>query len=171
MSDPFDFSDFGPARTPVGIHPAATSTSGVDRLAGPDTLPSKGFDPFAVSPATHAQLRQAVAQNAPASDRGLQVARPPLLLLALALALAVAGIVITAVWGHALPTAATGWFVAGPVAIGALSAYSRVDTRRRADAVYSAPAWTGVAYWAVTSACLAGIGLSAWYLALWAGGQ
>ena len=76
---------------------------------------------------------------------------------------------ISGVWGHALVAAAAWWFAAGPMSIGVLSTYTRVDTRRRADAVYSAPRWTGAAYWVVVAVCLSGIGLGAWYLALWAG--
>ena len=62
-----------------------------------------------------------------------------------------------------------GWLLAGPVAIGVLAQYSRVDTRRRTDAVYSAPTWTGGAYWLVLAVCLVGIALAAWQIALWAG--
>jgi hypothetical protein len=135
-------------------------------------LVHNGFDPFSVASATRqVQPRETVAQSAPSSAPDFQVARPPTALLGLALALATAGIVTSLLWGRALPAAAAGWLLAGPLAIGALSAYSRVDTRRRADAVYSAPGWTGVAYWGVVTVCLAGIGLGAWYLALWAGGQ
>lgn len=66
-------------------------------------------------------------------------------------------------------TASAGWLLAGPIAIGALAMYSRIDTKRRSDAVYSAPTWAGALYWAVLAACLVGIGVGAWQLALWAG--
>ena len=169
MSNPFDFSDFGSVRAPSG---AATPRLELPASAtGSDTLVSNGFDPFGVAPAGKVQARDAVAQSAPLSTPDFQVARPPLALLGFALTLAAAGIVISALRGHALAAAVIGWLLAGPVAIGALSAYSRVDTRRRADAVYSAPGWAGAAYWAVVAVCLTGIGLGAWYLALWAGGQ
>jgi hypothetical protein len=50
-----------------------------------------------------------------------------------------------------------------------LAYYTRVDTRRRSDAVYSAPAWTASLYRAVVALCLIGISVGAWHLALWAG--
>jgi hypothetical protein len=97
------------------------------------------------------------------------------MLFALALGLAVAGAAIAVlgvVSGAAmLPTAVAGWLLAGPVAIGAMAAYTRVDTKRRSEAVYSAPSWTGTAYWAVLAVCLIGIAVGAWQIALWAGRQ
>jgi hypothetical protein len=35
--------------------------------------------------------------------------------------------------------------------------------------VYSAPTWTGSAYWLVLAVCLVGIAVAAWQIALWAG--
>ena len=170
MSNPFDFSDFGSVAAPLGA--ATPRLEGPAAALGSDTLVHNGFDPFSVaSTAGQVQSRETVAQSAPSSAPDFKVARPPLALLGLALALAAAGIMTSLLWGHALPAAAAGWLLAGPVAIGVLSSYSRVDTRRRANAVYSAPGWTGAAYWGVVAVCLAGIGLGAWYLALWAGGQ
>jgi hypothetical protein len=89
-----------------------------------------------------------------------------------AFGIAVAGAVIAlvgALAGGILATAVAGWFLAGPVAIGALAVYTRVDTRRRTDAIYSAPGWTGLLYWMVLVVCLAGIAVGAWQIALWAG--
>ncbi|WP_354523923.1 hypothetical protein [Mycolicibacterium sp. 624] len=103
------------------------------------------------------------------STNSLTVARPPLALFGLAIALATAGAVIAGVWGDALAAAGVGWLLAGPLAIGLLAIYTLVDTRRRTNAVYSAPSWTGAAYWTAVTVCMAGIAISAWYLALWAG--
>jgi len=169
MSNPFDFSDFGSVHAP--LRPATPGLEGSAAVMGSETLAHDGFDPFSVAPAGKVQSRENVAPSAPLSTPDFQVARPPLALLVLALALAAAGIAICGVWGHTLVAAAVGWFAAGPVAIGVLSTYTRVDIRRRADAVYSAPGWTGAAYWVVVAVCLTGIGLGAWYLALWAGGR
>ncbi|MGO9350749.1 MAG: hypothetical protein ACLP3C_07885 [Mycobacterium sp.] len=169
MSNPFDFSDFGSVRAPS--RPATPRLEGSGAVMGSETLAHNGFDPFSVAPAGKAQSRETVAPSAPLSGPDFQVARPPLALLVFALAVAAAGIAISGVWGHALVAAAAGWFAAGPMSIGVLSTYTRVDTRRRADAVYSAPRWTGAAYWVVVAVCLSGIGLGAWYLALWAGGR
>ncbi|OOK63754.1 putative membrane protein [Mycobacterium kansasii] len=55
--------------------------------------------------------------------------------------------------GHSLPAAFSGWLLAGPVAIGVLAEFTRVDTQRRANAVYSAPRWSHL-YWAVLGVCL-----------------
>jgi hypothetical protein len=68
-----------------------------------------------------------------------------------------------------LSAALTGWLLAGPVAIGVLAEFTRVDTRRRANAVYSAPRWVGTLYWAIVGVCLLGIAVGAWHIAIWAG--
>ena len=49
--------------------------------------------------------------------------------------------------------------------------YSRVDTHRRSESIYSAPRWAATLYWAVLTVCLLGIALGAWQIALWAGRQ
>ena len=67
--------------------------------------------------------------------------------------------------------ALAGWLLAGPLAIGALAVYTRVDTRRRSESIYSAPRWAARLYWAVLVVCLVGIALGAWQIALWAGRQ
>jgi hypothetical protein len=92
-----------------------------------------------------------------------------------ALVLAVAGVVLALLsatsGGGILVTALAGWLLAGPIAIGALAVYSRVDTRRRSESIYSAPRWAATLYWAVLTVCLLGIALGAWQIALWAGRQ
>ena len=169
-SDPFDFSDFGgpPAHQP---QPPATTS---DRSAARQTNRpfDSGFDPFADQGVDQAR---AVAGDAfGGSDAGLGegalvVTRPPVALFGLALALAVAGVVIGVLWGPLLPAAFAGWLLAGPVAIGVLAEFTRVDTQRRANAVYSAPRWVASLYWAVLAVCLLGIAVGAWHIAIWAG--
>jgi hypothetical protein len=41
--------------------------------------------------------------------------------------------------GGVFVPALAGWLLAGPLAIGALAVYTRVDTRRRSESIYSAP--------------------------------
>jgi hypothetical protein len=175
-SDPFDFSDFGAPRTPGGPPPASPSEPGghsASRPNNPNRGLHTGFDPFAETQPAPARPRDAFA-DADAAGGGpvltLNVARPPLALFGLAAVLAVVGMVTAGVWGAALLAAAVGWFLSGPVAIGVLAAYTRVDTRRRSDAVYSAPHWTGTLYWAVVAVCMIGVGVGAWQLAMLAGG-
>ena len=172
MSDPFDFSDFGSAgmraAAPVGL---TGPVFGGHASPPVETLSHSGFDPFGDVHAAPKQPGKPFSNATPPSQGGIHVARPPLALFAVALTLAGAGIVISALWGRALPTVALGWFLSGPMAIGVLSTFSRIDTRRRTEAVYSAPGWTGALYWLVVLVCLAGIGLGAWHLAWWAGGQ
>jgi hypothetical protein len=62
-----------------------------------------------------------------------------------------------------------GWLLAGPVAIGVLAEFSRIDIRRRTHAVYSAPRWVPNVYWAILGVCLLGIAVGAWHIAMWAG--
>jgi hypothetical protein len=87
----------------------------------------------------------------------------------------VAGVVLAVIsaasGGGVLVPALVGWLLAGPLAIGALAVYTRVDTRRRSESIYSAPRWTATLYWAVLVVCLVGIALGAWQIALWAGRQ
>lgn len=165
MFDPFDFSDFGSPR------PNGRTTLQPSR---PDSKPDTGFDPFADEGPPQAESRDvfgATTTGALQLTQSLAVARPPLALFGLAIVLAAAGVLIAGVWGSAVAAAAVGWFLAGPAAIGVLAVYTLVDTRRRTDAVYSAPSWTGALYWVVVAVCFVGITIGAWHLALWAGRQ
>jgi hypothetical protein len=105
----------------------------------------------------------------------LATAGPPLNWFAVTLVLAVAGVALALIsaasGGGVLVTALAGWLLAGPFAIGALAVYTRVDTRRRSESIYSAPRWAATLYWAVLVVCLVGIALGAWQTALWAGRQ
>jgi hypothetical protein len=166
MFDPFDFSDFGSSR-PNGQNGQSTL-----QPSRPESKLTTGFDPFGQSSARPAQPVDAFGVTTHGlGQQDLAVGRPPLGLFGLAIVLAVAGALIAGVWGGAFVAAAVGWSLAGPVAIGVLAFYTLVDTRRRTDAVYSAPSWTGAAYWVVVAACLSGIAIGAWHLALWAGRQ
>jgi hypothetical protein len=177
MVDPFDFSDFGSPRTmarALASNPAAASPGRPAALqpVQPDPKLDTGFDPFADAAPAKPATQDAFGVTAPgatASAQSLTVARPPLRFLGLAIVLAAAGAVIAGVWGSAIVAAGIGWLLAGPVAIGVLAVYTLVDTRRRTDAVYSAPSWIGAAYWTVVVVCLSGIAVGAWELALWAG--
>jgi hypothetical protein len=171
-SDPFDFSEFGAgraARTP----PVQPHTADESRGPTPNRVFDTGFDPFADrrsggSDTRHEDVfapRTAGALGAEA----LTVARPPMALFALAFALAALGVAIGLLWGPRLAAAFAGWLLAGPVAIGVLAEFTRVDTRRRTHAVYSAPRWVPNVYWAILGVCLLGIAVGAWHIALWAG--
>ncbi|MGV7407211.1 hypothetical protein PJJ87_04575 [Mycobacterium kansasii] len=170
-ADPFDFSDFGASSAPPSqprSTPAPRQSAGRETNRPFDT----GFDPFADQ--AFDQARPVAGDAFGGSDPGLGeaalvVARPPVALFALALGLAVAGVVIGMLWGTSLPAAFSGWLLAGPVAIGVLAEFTRVDTQRRANAVYSAPRWVATLYWAVLGVCLLGIAVGAWHIAIWAG--
>ncbi len=116
----------------------------------------------------------AFGRSAALGGGALATTGPPLVWFAIALALAVAGgalALVSALSGGMLATALAGWLLAGPIAIGALAVYTRVDTRRRTESIYSAPRWAATLYWAVLAVCLIGIALGAWQIALWAGRQ
>jgi hypothetical protein len=165
--NPFDFSDFGPSTTPpqarAGAQPPAPSSGGF----------STGFDPWTNEPKTP-QRRQDTFGTATTTGT-LETAGPPLKWFAVALLLAVAGAALALLsatsGGGVFATALAGWLLAGPLAIGALAMYSRVDIRRRSESIYSAPRWAATLYWAVLVVCLVGIALGAWQIALWAGRQ
>ena len=144
---------------------------------------STGFDPWANQPKTQPRPGQQDTSESGGRDAfgqatitgTLTTAGPPLKWFAVALVLAVAGVVLALIsatsGGGVLATALAGWLLAGPIAIGALAVYTRVDTRRRSESIYSAPRWAATLYWAVLLVCLIGIALGAWQIALWAGRQ
>jgi hypothetical protein len=176
--NPFDFSDFGPPKRPSGPTPPPAGQVGPAAPQGTGAF-STDFDPWANQPKTQQRLGQSGGQDAfgQATTSGgmLATAGPPLKWFAAALVLAVAGSVLALVsagsGGGVLVPALAGWLLAGPLAIGALAVYTRVDTRRRSESIYSAPRWTASLYWAVLVVCLVGIALGAWQIALWAGRQ
>jgi hypothetical protein len=187
MSNPFDFSDFGAPRTPPAQPPGTP--------AAPGQAPSGAFDPWANQPpaaparpqpaagttadafgaapvAADAGGRDAFGQLTGAPGGALATAGPPLMWFGVAIALALGGALIAgigALTGGLVATAMLGWLLAGPAAIGALAVFNRVDTRRRTEAIYSAPTWTTTLYWVVLGLALIGIVIAAWQIALWAG--
>lgn len=184
--NPFDFSDFGPSKQAPGAAPPAAQGAGFggfspgfdpwanQRPAAPTPQPGEPFGaagPAAFDPTAGRDAFGHLTEG-PVGVGALATARPPLVWFAVALALAVAGAALaglSAVSGPMIAAAAAGWLLAGPLAIGALAVFSRVDTRRRTEAIYSAPSWTSTLYWAVLAVCLIGIALGAWQIALWAG--
>lgn len=179
--NPFDFSDFGPPKrpgppgAPAGA-PQAPLSGGFDPWAGqppaqPRTQHTQPRDAFGAAPGSYA-VADAFGQPGAVAPAALQTAGPPLIWFAVAFGLALLGVIVGilgAVLGLGWPTAVAGWLLAGPVAIGALALYTRVDTRRRTEFVYSAPGWTTTLYWVVLAVCLVGIAVGAWQIALWAG--
>lgn len=182
--NPFDFSDFGPGKQPPpgGDRPPVHGQQGGGFSGGFDPwanqLPAPGRPDAFSGPGAPAfdptGGRDAFGQltASPAGIGALTTAGPPLVWFAVALALGIAGIALagaSAMGGPMIAAAVGGWLLAGPLAIGALAVFSRVDTRRRAEAIYSAPTWTPTLYWVVLAVCLVGIAVGAWQIALWAG--
>lgn len=180
--NPFDFSDFGPGKQasaaggqpPVQGQPGRGYAGGFDPWANQGPAPARP-NAFQGSPAFDASGgRDAFGQLTanPAGMGTLTTAGPPLVWFAVALVLALIGVALaaaSAVGGPMIAAAAGGWLLAGPLAIWALAVFSRVDTRRRTEAIYSAPTWTPRLYWVVLAVCLVGIAVGAWQIALWAG--
>lgn len=181
--NPFDFSDFGPGKQapsgggqPQG-QPGGGFSGGFDPWANqrPAAARPGNPGPFQGPPAFDPTSgRDAFGQltASPAGIGALTTAGPPLVWFAVALALGIAGIALAAtsvLAGPMIAAAVMGWLLAGPLAIGALAVFSRVDTRRRTEAIYSAPTWTSRLYWLVLAVCLLGIAVGAWQIALWAG--
>jgi hypothetical protein len=169
--NPFDFSDFGPPKRPAA--PAPPPAGPTRPAAPPQGDFSTGFDPWANQPKTQPPSGQQDAFGQATTTAPLTTAGPPLKWFAVTVVLAVAGAVLALIsaasGGGVLVPALVGWLLAGPLAIGALAVYTRVDTRRRSESIYSAPRWTNTLYWMVLIMCLVGIALGAWQIALWAG--
>lgn len=100
--------------------------------------------------------------------QGLAVAGPPTWLLAVVGVLAVIGIGI-GVLASSGPVAIAGWALAGPAAIGVLSAFTLLDTKRRAMPVYTQPTWLTAAYGCVLALAGVGIVIGALRIADWVG--
>ncbi|OBH69391.1 hypothetical protein [Mycobacterium mantenii] len=184
--NPFDFSDFGPGRQapaggaqpPVQGQPGGGHSGGFDpwanqgpaRQGAPDAFGGPGATPAFDPTGGRDAFGQLTAS--PAGAGALTTAGPPLVWFAVALAVALVGVALagaSAVGGPMIAAAVAGWLLAGPLAIGALAVFSRVDTRRRTEAIYSAPTWTSTLYWVVLVVCVIGIAVGAWQIALWAG--
>ncbi len=97
------------------------------------------------------------------------VGQPPAVWLGAALVLGVVGAVVALLFGATVGIALASWALAGPVAIGLLAVFSRLDLRQRARPLYTAPTWTTALHTAAILAAAAGIGISAWRIAEWAG--
>ncbi|KZS51724.1 hypothetical protein A4G26_19940 [Mycobacterium kansasii] len=184
-SNLFDFNDFGPQQR-SGVTPSTPGgnmfSTGFDPWrnqsgsAAPAeaSTPGDAFGSSGTTTSDPAARRDTFGQlTASAMGTGtLTTAGPPLAWFGVAFALAIVGVAlagISALTGPMIATALGGWLLAGPFAIGALAIFSRVDTRRRTEAVYSAPTWTSTLYWGVLAVCLLGIAVGAWQIALWAG--
>jgi hypothetical protein len=184
-ANPFDFGDFGPQQhsAPAAGGPRGLASTGFDPWANESKSAARAENPTPGDQADSFGAASAVAFD-PTSDRNtfgqltaspagaLSTAGPPLVWFAVALALAVVGIALagfSALSGPMIASAIGGWLLAGPLAIGALAVFSRVDTRRRTEAIYSAPTWTSTLHRVVLAVCVLGIGVGAWQIALWAG--
>ncbi len=145
------------------------------------TSPSDPFasDPFAARspsyrggspvPPSFTPSAGGAGPSASGGGRGLAVATPPTGLLAVAGAVAVLGVVLGVLAGGSGPLALTGWALAGPGAIGVLSAFTLLDTKRRALPVYMQPTWITAAYWGVLAVAGVGIVVGALRVANWVG--
>lgn len=145
------------------------------------TSPSDPFasDPFAArspsypggipAPPSFTPSAGDASPSAPGGGRGLTVATPPIGLLAVAGAVAVLGVVLGLVAGGSGPLALAGWALAGPGAIGVLSAFTLLDTKRRAAPVYMQPTWITAVYWSVLVVAGVGIVIGALRVADWVG--
>jgi len=81
----------------------------------------------------------------------------------------VLGVVLGIVAGGSGPLALVGWALAGPGAIGVLSAFTLLDTKRRAAPVYMQPTWITAVYWSVLVVAGVGIVIGALRVADWVG--
>lgn len=97
------------------------------------------------------------------------IGRPPVVWLYAALGAAVVGLVIALLLNEPIGLVFVGWFVAGPVAIGLLAAFSVFDTRRQAQPIYDPVDWAKTLYYVVVAVAMLGVLLSAWWIAQWAG--
>lgn len=126
-------------------------------------------NPFATGGEAHgSRVGDPITFGAPITGGALEIAKPPVSLLAVAAATAVAGIGLGAI-GSDSWIALVGWVFAGPLAIGVLAFYVRQDTSRRAMATYLSPTGIGAMYTCVAVLVVIGIIVSALGVAYWVG--
>jgi hypothetical protein len=160
--NPFDFGSNAPAAPgwapPPGAVPAQT-----DPLVRYGTDRSTAAWPPPVSPGDPVQGGDAFAATR-------AVGSAPIAWLVAALVAGAAGAVLAGFWGAQVVFAMAGWVLSGPGAIGMLAVFSQRDVRQRALPVYlSSSGRTKSLYTAAIVVAGIGIGISAWYIALWAG--
>ncbi len=109
---------------------------------------------------------------APSPEQPLTALGPPMVYLMVAAALGVVGSVVAALSiFRVIPpgSAAIGWSLAGPLAIGVIGSFLAQDTKRRAAPLYVAPASINVAMWITGAAAMIGTIVGSLGMAMWVG--
>jgi hypothetical protein len=99
----------------------------------------------------------------------LTIASPPARWLIFGAAASLVGGAVAALLGEMIVPAVVGWFLSGPVAIGLLAVFIRLDTERLARPTRALFGWVKPAYVACVVLALAAVCVSAVRIALWAG--
>ena len=137
---------------------------------GPDGYGSSSYggqlNPYG-DPAPHTAFDD-LNHPAPAVDPYV-VVRTPIVWLASATALGLVAAVVAGLFGDRVGLAFTSWALAGPVAIGLLAVHALRDTALRTRLGYDRRSIATGLYAAAVGAAALGIGLSAFWIAVWAG--
>lgn len=180
--DPWDFSEFADPDPRQPRSPANTGSGAGDPFAtsGPPAGPgqSAASDPFGANRSDgEAGSGQVTADwTGYGGDSGygvesgtVQIARPPLPYLAAAAAISLVALLLAALLGAIPGLAIIAWVLAGPIAIGVLAYYLKVDTTERARPIYAAPNWLRPAYIVALVLCGIAVVIAALRIALWVG--
>ncbi len=170
-SNPFDSPPMasqapGTSQTPAPYGSLGTAPTPPDQ-ARPDQAPALP-GPFGSTPVSAAPSPFRAGSAGVAAATGLTVHRPPVLILAAGVLLAVAG-ALGAWLSGAVPVAAVGWLLAGPVAFGLLALYQHRDAVAQSRGVYTRDPWVAPAFYAGVALCFVAVCVCAIRIALWAG--
>lgn len=175
MSSPLDFSEFIDPNASTG----AGSNSGQLNTGNPGSenegavwggIPATSAEssPWAGQKSTADTDAFGVGGNATSSGTSITPASPPAILLYSSLLSAGLGATLAWILGSSAMTL-LGWVLAGPIAIGLIGYYHKVDTSRRATDLYAEPGHLKILYTTTMAVCLVAVVIAAVFVGLWWG--
>lgn len=175
MSSPLDFSEFidPNASTGAGTNSGELNTGnpgGANKGAAWGGVPasSAGSSPWSGQKSTTYTDAFGVGGSATLSGTSITPVSPPVILLYSSLLSAGLGAVLAWILGSSAMTL-LGWVFAGPIAIGLIGYYHKVDTLRRATDLYAEPGYLKILYMTTIAVCLVAVVIAAVFVGLWWG--
>lgn len=175
MSSPLDFSEFidPNASTGTGSNSGELNSGnrvGANQGASWGEVPASSAEksPWAVQESTTGTDAFEVGGTATPSGTSITPASPPAVFLYSSLLSAGLGAVLAWILESSAMTL-LGWVFAGPIAIGLIGYYHKVDTLRRATDLYAEPGYLKILYVTTIAVCLVAVVIAAVFVGLWWG--